>query len=190
MFAKAITAISAAAGLAAFSQLPEFSQQYAQRLGGAISELRVVVADFDRDAANSQLTREDALDQMLGSPTQFARDRGASMNRTITRYYLLSNQKAGIETADPLMRPLYVLQTPDAALVEGTWEDFQPALPITTPGAVYGGIGALLGLALARLLIGAMRSFGSAASSAARIIRQTRTVGGVRVDRANRTPRG
>ncbi len=95
--AKTITGAFAAAGLLSFSQLPEFAQQYSQRLGGAINELRVIVADFDRDAANSQLTRDEALEQMLGSPTQFARDRGASMNRTITRYYLLSRQSDEME---------------------------------------------------------------------------------------------
>lgn len=185
-FAKAFTGICAAAGITALSQMPEFAQQYAQRLGGAISELRAVVSDFDRDAANSQLTREDALDQLLGSPTKFARDRGASMNRTITRYYLLARQKAEMERADPFIKPLFMLQTPDANLLEGTWQDFRPGLQITSTGAVYGGIGALIGIAIARLAIGMLRVFWSGAIGAASLFKQKSTVGGVRVDRARR----
>ncbi|MCU0791229.1 MAG: DUF2937 family protein [Nitratireductor sp.] len=181
--AKTFTAICAAAGLAALSQMPEFAQQYAQRLGGAISELRVIVSDFDRDADNSQLTREEALDQMLGSPTKFARDRGASMNRTITRYYLLARQKFEMENADPLMKPLFMLQTPDANLVEGTWNDFRPGLQITSTGAVYAGVGALIGIAIARLIVGMLRACWRGASGAARLLRERSTVGGVRVDR-------
>ena len=42
--------IAAAAGALTASQLPEFAQQYRQRLGGALEELRQVVADFDADA--------------------------------------------------------------------------------------------------------------------------------------------
>ena len=187
--AKTITGAFAAGGLIAFSQLPEFAQQYSQRLGGAISELRVIVADFDRDAANSQLTRDEALEQMLGSPTKFARDRGVSMNRTITRYYLLSRQRDEMNAADPLLRPLFMLQTPDATLVEGAWGDFKPALPVTAPGAVYGGAGALLAIFIARLLVGAGRGFNNACRGAVKRLRRTGTVGGVRVERAAQTRR-
>ena len=41
------------AGALTLSQAPEFAQQYRQRLGGALDELRRVVADFDADAAKS-----------------------------------------------------------------------------------------------------------------------------------------
>jgi hypothetical protein len=182
--AKTITGAFAAGGLLAFSQLPEFAQQYSQRLGGAINELRVIVADFDRDAANSQLTRDEALEQMLGSPTKFARDRGVSMNRTINRYYMLNRQRDEMEQADPLLRPLFMLQTPDATLAGDAWSAFEPALPVTTPGAVYGGAGALLALIIARLLVGAGRGFGRACRGAVKRVRRTGTVGGVRVERA------
>jgi len=30
------------------SQFPEYAQQYVQRLGGAVDELRIIVEDFDR----------------------------------------------------------------------------------------------------------------------------------------------
>ena len=42
---------------AGFSQFPEFSQQYLQRLGGAVDELSTVVSDFDRSAATFGMTR-------------------------------------------------------------------------------------------------------------------------------------
>jgi hypothetical protein len=87
------------------------------------------------------------------------------------------------------MRPLFMLQTPDGTLMDGAWEEFRPGLQISTLGAVYGGAGALLGLALARFVIGALRSAGRAASGAARMFREHRTVGGVRVDPGDRPPR-
>jgi hypothetical protein len=41
-------------GIAA-SQVPEFAQQYRQRLGGAIDELARVIGEFDSDAARMNL---------------------------------------------------------------------------------------------------------------------------------------
>jgi Protein of unknown function (DUF2937) len=157
LFSKGVTIASAAAGLAVLSQAPEYAQQYRQRLGGAVEELRVVVADFDRDAENSQLTRRQALDEMQGSPTRFARDRGASMERTIRRFEALFEQRRLLDQSAPIARPLFVLRNPDSEIANGAWQDFEPAVPLNVPGAVYGGLGALIALLLARLAIGAKR---------------------------------
>ena len=55
-------AVALAAGLVT-SQLPEFSQQYRQRLGGAIDELSRILADFDAavQAREAILARVEAL---------------------------------------------------------------------------------------------------------------------------------
>ena len=44
MFMRAIAVAGGLAGAAGLSQFPEFSQQYVQRLGGAVDELTAVVA--------------------------------------------------------------------------------------------------------------------------------------------------
>lgn len=157
---KSLTITAAAAGLAALSQAPEYAQQYRQRIGGAIDELRTVVADFDNDAAASGLSRDRALDQMLRSSERFPRDRGESMIRTVTRFETLSAQKLAMDNAHPITRPLFVLRNPDAQVMQGAWEDFTPAVPLTSSGAVYGGIGALIAVILARLGIGTTRVAG------------------------------
>src|SRR5690606_31307549 len=57
-------ALSIVGGLAlgfGFAQFPQYAQQYEQRLGGAVDELRIIVDDFDRGAASFGLTREQAL---------------------------------------------------------------------------------------------------------------------------------
>lgn len=45
----------------AASQFPEFSQQYKQRLSGAVDELAWVVERFDADAAALGMSRDAAL---------------------------------------------------------------------------------------------------------------------------------
>ena len=49
------------AGAVALSQFPEFSQQYVQRLSGAVDELRAVTFAFDTAAKVGGLSREEAL---------------------------------------------------------------------------------------------------------------------------------
>ena len=155
---KTITLAFAGAGLALFSQAPEFTQQYRQRLGGAVEELKAVVDDFDRDASRSSLKREQALDEMLKSPTPFSRDRGRSMSGTLARFENLSQQLQGMDRADSVVRPLLVLRAPDIQVVQGAWRSFNPAVPLNTPGLVYGGIGALILAFLARMGIGSARA--------------------------------
>ena len=51
----------------ATSQLPEFSQQYRQRLGGAIDALEEILADFKRDAAAYGLSVSQAIARQKAS---------------------------------------------------------------------------------------------------------------------------
>jgi hypothetical protein len=50
MILKTLTLVSGMFGAAIFSQFPEFTQQYMQRMGGQIDALGVVLHDFDASA--------------------------------------------------------------------------------------------------------------------------------------------
>ena len=158
---KTITIASAVMGLAVFSQAPEFAQQYHQRIGGAVDELKTVVLDFDADAANSQLSRDEALNKLNVSKEQFAQDRGVSMTQAIGRFDRLNRQKGWLENSHPLTRPLLVLKNPDSQLLNNAWEIFKPAVPLTSSGALYGAFGAFLAMLLARFGIGGARKIGA-----------------------------
>ncbi len=154
---KGVTVVSALAGLAMFSQSPEFAQQYKQRLGGALEELRTVISDFDEDAKASEMNREEALQSMQTSEEQFSNDRALSVSRSIQRFENLGHQKFLMDAAHQLTRPLFVLQNPDPKLLKGAWADFEPAVPLNSAGGVYGGVGALFFALLARFGIGRWR---------------------------------
>jgi hypothetical protein len=56
MFARRLAlAIGLIVGLIG-SQGPEFAQQYRQRIGGALDELKHIVAEFDAETARERLT--------------------------------------------------------------------------------------------------------------------------------------
>lgn len=136
-------AAAVAAGVTA-SQAPEYAQQYRQRLGGALEELRTVIADFDRDARENGLSREEALASYDRSDERFLNARGGSIRQTLTRLERLETQSAAFAEQPSLVWPLIVARDPDPRLSEGALRDFRPAVPVTSDGFVYAGAGGLL----------------------------------------------
>lgn len=140
------------AGAGAMAQFPEASQHYVQRLAGAVDELSVVVADFDRSAQAAGLTREAALAELSGSA--FLSARNADMTRTITRYEALSSDLTLLREAGPVERALLLPARLDTEIGRRALEDFRPALPLTVSGAGFAGAGFLGGYGLLALLMG------------------------------------
>lgn len=138
---------------AAFSQFPEYAQQYTQRLGGAVNELRILTEDFDREAMAANLTREQALARYQASGDGFVAGRGAAMVRTFDRYALLSATLAEIRGAGPTERLAALPRYLDSEIGAQTLADFRPAVPMTPEGALYAGAGFVLGFGLMSALV-------------------------------------
>ena len=127
------------AGAVVFSQLPEFSQQYLQRLAGAVDELRLVTAAFDLTAQAAGLSREEALAQIGGS--RFAEDLRGNIASNISRFERLQADYQALAGVDPLSRLARFWHFRDVDLARRTWEDFRPAVPVSADGAIFAGIG-------------------------------------------------
>lgn len=140
------------------SQAPEFSQQYGQRLGGALDEMRRVVGRFDADAAASGQGRDGAIVRMEGDADRFIRDRGAAARGDAERLERLERQRNAFEQATgPLSRLFAILQQPDPDLSRATYRDYKPAVPATEEGVLTAAIGFFLGWGLFRLLASGSR---------------------------------
>lgn len=136
-------------GLAAvFAQFPEYAQQYEQRLGGAVNELRIVVADFDADAQKFGLSRDEALRHYAVSPDAFLVARGQSMARTLARYVRLNGQLLDLAAADPWTRVTHLNDYLDSEISSQALAAFKPAMPVTGEGVMWGIAGFLLGYGL------------------------------------------
>ncbi|MCP1199828.1 DUF2937 family protein [Notoacmeibacter sp. MSK16QG-6] len=144
-------AAAVAAGVTA-SQAPEYAQQYRQRLGGALEELRAVIADFDRDAQDNGLSRDEALSSYDRADERFLNDRGNSMRDSLARLERLQTQSTAFAEQPPIAWPLIVARNPDPRLSEGAARDFRPAVPVTADGFVYAAAGGLIVAFLVSLL--------------------------------------
>lgn len=131
-------------GGALASQLPEFSQQYRQRLGGAVDALAQVVADFDASAQAEGLSRETALAQMQG--TAFLDRRRTDMARTFDRYDRLQADLVALNGAGPFMRTYRVARSTDPEVAYATLASYEPAVPLTVAGGLFAATGLLAGI--------------------------------------------
>jgi sugar lactone lactonase YvrE len=129
-------------GLAiAFSQLPEFAQQYRQRLGGAIDELRGVVSRFDQTAQGSGLTRGEALDRLGRDVDPLVKRQGEATGQVVERLERLERQRRAFAEAGSFERVLVLVRDIDPVMARAVYLDFEPAVPATREGAVAAGAG-------------------------------------------------
>ena len=153
-----VCVITLAGGLAVgagTSQFPEFSQQYAQRLGGAVDALSEVVADFDTSAAAEGLSRSEALVQMTGA--DFIERRRTDMERIFDSHAILTEDLELLAEAGPFMRAYYVARFTDGDVTSAAWDAFQPAVPLNLTGAIFASFGFLVGLITTSSLLAVIR---------------------------------
>lgn len=130
------------------SQLPEYVQQYRQRLGGAVDELKAVVAMFDEEAGRLSLNRDQGLARLRANPDQLAQERGADLETTMAREQRLEQQQAAFARSGPVSQYLVLLEDLDPRLARQAYADFQPAVPVTSAGLIAGVTGLVAGWGL------------------------------------------
>ena len=130
------------------SQSLEFTQQYLQRLGGAVDELRKVVERFDASAAASDLSRSEAVARLRENRDAFVARQGADAEQTIARYDAVERRYRSVAESAPLFRPFVAVGDPDWEIAERAAADYRPALPITVEGLLLAVAGFALGWAI------------------------------------------
>ncbi len=154
-----IRMLAMAAGLAGAvgaSQGPEFTQQYLQRLSGAVDELRVVAAVVDTGAAATGQSREEALAE-LSSSGSFGSEVGGTLAQSVQRYDRLSADYNALRQSEPLMRMAQVWRYDDRELLQRTWDDYRPGVPVTVDGLIAAAIGFFAGWLLIGMIFGGLR---------------------------------
>jgi Protein of unknown function (DUF2937) len=146
-----ISAVSIAVGLL-FSQAPEFTQQYIQRLCGAVDELSRIVQHFDTDARRSGYDRSGALRVMGDNPEPLVRDQGQRMTENIERLARLRTQQQALREGQGFERLAQFTLNLDPPLMQRTFRDYVPALPLTTEGVLLTLLGFLI--SFSTLLLG------------------------------------
>ncbi|HEY5078215.1 MAG TPA: DUF2937 family protein [Opitutaceae bacterium] len=140
-------------GAVGFSQLPEFMQQYLQRLEGHLDEARLQVERFKEAAAQAGTT----LDQMIvgagQNPDPAMARLGGVIRAAVARVDELGAADASMRSASAWTRPFAFLAHVDWGIARATWAIYRPAVPTTAEGLVYAGAGMVFALALYHLCV-------------------------------------
>jgi hypothetical protein len=152
MFARKLAwAIALIAGLIG-SQGPEFAQQYRERLGGALDELKQIIAAFDAEAAGERLTPPEAVGRLEQNGDPLARERGHDMAETIARADRLQEELDAMQSAPPLQRLYVFAKDFDPGIAQRTLDNYEPAAPLSIEAVAAAVFAAFLGWAATHLV--------------------------------------
>lgn len=135
-------------GAVLFAQMPEFMQQYLQRLGGHLDEARRHLRQFQQTAAQSGLTLDRLISQTNANTDPAVARLGGVMTETIGRVHSLEAAQAALANASLWSRPFVFLRHIDFGIAQATWAIFKPAVPTTIEGLVYAMAGMLIFIAI------------------------------------------
>lgn len=155
MILRAMTLATGLAGGLGAAQFPAYSQQYIQRLGGAVDALQQVVVDFDTSATAEGLTRDAALAEMQG--TAFVERRRADMIRAIERYDTLRLDLETLQGEGPFMRAYHANRLTDVEIATRAWQAFQPAFPLSFATLLFAAFGFGVAICAFQALLAVLR---------------------------------
>lgn len=127
------------------TQVPEFMQQYRQRLAGAIDELAAVVSRFESDSQQQGLTQSGGIDRLRSNSDRFVRQRGDQEQDNVARLENLRASQVRLRSDGPLSQYGTLLTHFDGRIAQGALGDYSPAVPTTPQGFVFGLIGFVFG---------------------------------------------
>lgn len=145
MLTRTLRLFLALLGAAVFSQEPEFLQQYAQRVGGAASEIERALAEQTGSAQRNGLTLDQSIDRLKASPDQPVADQGRILERQRDRARTLRGHYESIVHGGAVDRLTLFPFRLDFALAADTAAIYAPAVPLTLEGGIAAAIGFALG---------------------------------------------
>lgn len=152
MFARVLAMMTGLAGAAGLSQFPEFSQQYLQRLAGKVDQLETQVSQIDQSASALEMTRDEYLADLAQSRSGEQASEKASSE--IILFDRLSPVLDDLRESNAYQRLLSSPKAADVEVAQRTMDDFQPAVPLTTEGAVFAAVGFFAGWGIWSMLWG------------------------------------
>jgi hypothetical protein len=126
----------------ASAQFPIFYGQYANTLAGATAEAQARYSELERAANRVHLTIDGFIERHNSSPDPAIQESGEIHRNTVTRYKKLQAALDDVRSAPFWRKPVVVAQRWDPEIFQAT--AFEPGLPMTSEGLIYGFAGLLL----------------------------------------------
>ena len=135
------------------TQLPEFMQQYLQRLGGHLDEARRQLEIFARVAREAGMTLPQLTERLSANADPAMARMGGVVRDAAARVDELAAAESALRHASLWSRPFVFLRHLDGGIAHNTWTVFRPAVPTTIEGLVYAAVGMMAVMALYQLAV-------------------------------------
>lgn len=135
------------------SQLPQFMEQYIQRLAAHIAELNHLIEKLRGIASLSNKTLEQYIGKFLNSSDSDFTLQGQFMEEMVSRWATLTSSWNQITQSSLWMKPYVFLREMNSSLVESTWKGFQPGISLTVEALCYTLLGAFFGFIIYQILL-------------------------------------
>lgn len=143
------------------SQIPQFMQQYTQRLAGHVEELHYLIDQLNRTASSSHKTLDQYIYKFLSNSDPDFKGQGLFMQTVVERWNHLTEALRSITESSVWTRPYAILAHWDHEIIKGTFHSFEPGLSLTLEGLYYGGLGMLMGFLFYQLMAKFIKSMTS-----------------------------
>ena len=134
------------------SQIPQFMQQYTQRLAGHVDALQKLINQLHQMAAFSHKNLDQYIQKFKESADPDFIRQGDFMQGIVTRWQELQQALNHLTQSPFWLRPYYFLRDLQSDIAHSTFASFQPGINLTIEGLCYAGGGMILGWALYQLI--------------------------------------
>lgn len=133
------------------SQIPQFFQQYTQKLMGHVEELDRLMQQLAQIAHLSGKNLDQYIEKFaLSSDTDF-KSQGEFLNNLVIRWDELSRHLSELNQSTVWSRPFIFFKQMNQELVHSTWSSFQPGLSFNLESLGYVFFGMLIGLVFCQI---------------------------------------
>ncbi len=145
IFAGFIDRMLFAIGVLALMQLPNFIDQYTQRIGGYYSAEKTHLEKYQSIADDNYAGNIEALiSDFKGSSKNAISQTGADIEATLITISDLKDGLAILENHNLPQKIFYLLTNTDINLAKGTMNVFRPGIPFSMDAAICGVLGGIL----------------------------------------------
>jgi hypothetical protein len=128
-----------------FLQGPQFITLYTERLGGHVREAKYQVEQAEVAALRADLTLDGLIEKFQGSQDAAIMAQGDYLQKLQVRSRMLEQNLHELMQSSKISRPFIFLKSFYKEIAQDVLQTFQPGLPLTLEGAMWGVFGALFG---------------------------------------------
>ena len=139
------------------SQFPEYFQQYTQRLGGRLDEVKLQVKNLDTRAADIKLNRFQYIRRLMGSSDKIVRNEGETLGLLLGREIRYNKAYEVLHTSTSIWRAVHFAAHFDLDIGIPTIEAYRPAIPLTVEAGAYSCFGFCIGWLVVFIITGGRR---------------------------------